>query len=169
MDLNQAILYGLAVNAAYAVPPSDLDNRAGTDIQIGAVNYEVVTSIYANDLATDVNPDRGKSRVSIGLILQAAAAGDVIIAVRGTEGYMEWIHDAQFLLVPCPFMPSAGNTEDGFTEMYRLHANRHGSHIQHRNPGHDARRPSSAPSLPSPSADTVSVAPSPHCSPSMSP
>jgi len=65
-----------------------------------------------------VNPDRGKSRVSIGLLLQAAAGGDVIIAIRGTVGYMEWIHDAQFLLVPCPFMPSAGNTEDGFTEMY---------------------------------------------------
>src|SRR5205807_3966020 len=50
MDLNQAILFGLAVNAAYAVPPSDLTNRAGTNIQIGAANYEVVTTIYANDL-----------------------------------------------------------------------------------------------------------------------
>jgi hypothetical protein len=118
MDLNQAILYGLAVNAAYAVQPNDLTNRAGSVLQIGTANYEVVTSIYANDLATDVNPDRGKSRVSIGLILQAAAGGDVIIAIRGTVGYMEWIHDAQFLLVPCPFMPSAGNTEDGFTAMY---------------------------------------------------
>jgi len=119
MDLNQAILFGQAVNAAYAVPPTDLNNRAGANLLVGTTNYEVVTTIYANDLATDVNPDRGKARVSIGLILQAAGAGDVVIAVRGTEGYMEWIHDAQFLLVPCPFMPSAGNTEDGFTQMYR--------------------------------------------------
>jgi hypothetical protein len=88
-------------------------------MQVCAVNYEVVTSIYANDLETDVNPDRGKSRVSIGLILQTAGAGDVVIAIRGTEGYLEWIHDAQFLLVPCPFMPTAGNTEDGFSDMYR--------------------------------------------------
>ena len=118
MDLNQAILFGQAVNAAYAIPPNDLNNRAGTNLQIGAVNYEVVTSIYANDLATDVNPDRGKARISIGLLLQAADAGDVVVAIRGTEGYLEWIHDAQFLLVPCPFMSSAGNTEDGFTSMY---------------------------------------------------
>ena len=118
MDLNQAILFGQAVNAAYAIPPTDLNNRAGDNLQVGATSYEVVTTIYANDLATDVNPDRGKARVSIGLILQAAGAGDVVISIRGTEGYMEWIHDAQFLLVPCPFMPSAGNTEDGFTSMY---------------------------------------------------
>jgi len=118
MDLNQAVLFGQVVNAAYAILPNDLNNRAGTNIQVGAANYEVVTTIYANDLATDENPDRGKARVSIGLILQSAGAGDVVIAIRGTEGYMEWIHDAQFLLVPCPFMPSAGNTEDGFTSMY---------------------------------------------------
>jgi hypothetical protein len=118
MDLNRAILFGQAVNAAYAVPPTDVNNRAGSVLQIGTTNYEVVTTIYANDLATDVNPDRGKARVSIGLILQAADAGDVVIAIRGTEGYMEWIHDAQFLLVPCPFMASAGNTEDGLTSMY---------------------------------------------------
>ncbi|HET9309086.1 MAG TPA: lipase family protein [Candidatus Sulfotelmatobacter sp.] len=118
MDLNQAILYGQAVNAAYAIDPGDTNNRAGKNIPVGAVNYTVVTSIFANDLATDMNPARGQARVSIGLILQAAAAGDVIIAIRGTEGIQEWIHDAEFLLVPCPFLAGAGHTEDGFTEMY---------------------------------------------------
>jgi pimeloyl-ACP methyl ester carboxylesterase len=38
--------------------------------------------------------------------------------MRGTEGILEWIHDAEFLLVPCPFLVGAGNTEDGFTAMY---------------------------------------------------
>jgi len=32
--------------------------------------YQVVTSIYANDLATDMNPLRAENLVSIGLILQ---------------------------------------------------------------------------------------------------
>ena len=118
MDLNQAILYGQAVNAAYAIDPGDTNNRGGKNISVGGVNYTVVTSIFANDLATDMNPARGKARVSIGLILQAAAAGNVIIAIRGTEGIQEWIHDAEFLLVPCPFLAGAGHTEDGFTEMY---------------------------------------------------
>jgi hypothetical protein len=118
MDLNQAILYGQLVNAAYAILPGNTTNAAGQIVTVGAANYQVVTSIFANDLATDINPTRGQSRVSIGLILQAATAGDVVIAVRGTEGVQEWIHDAEFLLVPCPFLAGAGQTEDGFTAMF---------------------------------------------------
>ncbi len=118
MDLNQAILYAQLVNAAYAVDPADVTNHAGQMVNVGATSYQVVTSIFANDLATDMNPERGKARVSIGLILQAAAAGDVVIAIRGTEGIQEWVHDAEFLLVTCPFLVGAGHTEDGFTAVY---------------------------------------------------
>jgi hypothetical protein len=118
MDLNQAILYGQLVNAAYAILPGNTTNAAGQTITIGAASYQVVTSIFANDLATDMNPERGNVRVSIGLVLQAATSGDVVIAIRGTEGVQEWIHDADFGLVTCPFLPGAGHTEDGFTEMY---------------------------------------------------
>ncbi len=118
MDLNQAILYGQLVNAAYAILPGDLNNAAGTKIAVGALNYQVVTSIFANDLSTDMNPERGNTRVSIGLILQAATSGDVVIAIRGTEGIQEWIHDAEFGLVTCPFLAGAGHTEEGFTAMY---------------------------------------------------
>jgi len=118
MDLNQAILYGQLVNAAYAIAPDNTANAAGQVISAGAAKYEVVTSIYANDLSTDMKPERGKNRVSIGLVLQAATAGDAVIAIRGTEGIQEWIHDAEFLLVPCPFLAGAGHTEDGFTAMY---------------------------------------------------
>jgi len=94
-------------------------NAAGRTITAGAATYQVVTSIFANDLSTDMNPTRGQARVSIGLILQAATTGDVVIAIRGTEGVQEWIHDADFLLVPCPFLAGGGHTEDGFTAMYR--------------------------------------------------
>ena len=65
-----------------------------------------------------MNPARGQARVSIGLVLQAAAAGDVVIAIRGTEGIQEWVHDAEFLLITCPFLAGAGHTEDGFTAVY---------------------------------------------------
>ena len=119
MDINQAILYAQLVNAAYAILPGNTTNAAGQTITAGAANYQVVTSIFANDLSTDMNPTRGQARVSIGLILQAATTGDVVIAIRGTEGVQEWIHDADFLLVPCPFLAGGGHTEDGFTAMYR--------------------------------------------------
>jgi predicted lipase len=118
MDLNLAIEYGQLVNAAYAIPPSDLSNSAGAAIRAGGTAYTVITTIYASDLATDINPGRGEDQVSIGLILQADGAGDVVIAIRGTEGILEWIHDAEFLLETCPFLTGAGHTEDGFTDMY---------------------------------------------------
>jgi hypothetical protein len=122
VDLNSAILFGQLISAAYAVPPEDLTNRAGEILQAGLLGggtaFEVLTTIYANDLATDMNPLRGSKTVSIGLILQATT-GATVFALRGTEGIMEWIQDARFLAVPCPFVPGAGNTEDGFTAMYK--------------------------------------------------
>jgi hypothetical protein len=116
MDLAQSVLFAQLVNAAYAILPDNVNNAAGTAIAVGA-GYNVVTSIFANDLSTDMNPARGQSRVSIGLILQSTV-GDVVIAIRGTEGIHEWIHDAQFLQMPCPFLAGSGHTEDGFTAMY---------------------------------------------------
>ena len=52
MDINQAILYAQLVNAAYAVPPGNLTNGAGQIINVGAASYQIVTSLFANDLAT---------------------------------------------------------------------------------------------------------------------
>jgi hypothetical protein len=118
MDLNKAIQYAQLVNAAYDVEPTNLASSAGNVVTAGGTAYTVVTTIYATDLATDVNPSRSSNQVSIGLILQAVGAGDVVIAVRGTEGIKEWITDAEFLQVTCPFLVGAGKTEDGFTDMY---------------------------------------------------
>jgi Lipase (class 3) len=118
MDFTKAIAFAQLVNEAYNIPPDNLANSAGKVLTVGGVAYTVVTTIYANDLATDMNPARGNDQVSIGLICQANGAGDVVIAIRGTEGIDEWIHDAEFLQVTCPFLPGAGHTEDGFTAMY---------------------------------------------------
>ena len=118
INITTAIQAGQLVNTTYDTLPGDLTNAAGQALSAGGTNYIVVTTIYANDLATDINPSRGDDEVSIGLICQAAQGGDVTIAIRGTEGIQEWIHDAEFLQVPCPFLVGAGHTEDGFTAMY---------------------------------------------------
>ena len=118
MDWNKAIEFAQLVNAAYAIPPDNLANSAGKALIADNTAYTVVTTIYANDLATDINPGRGNKEVSIGFVCQADGTGDVVIAIRGTEGIQEWINDAHFLLVTCPFLAGAGNTEDGFTAMY---------------------------------------------------
>jgi hypothetical protein len=123
MDLNSAIQFGQLIGAAYNVPPENLSNRAGEVIQAGLVGggtaFEIIATVYANDLATDVSPLQIDKVVSLGLILQAPTSGDAIIALRGTEGIMEWVQDAKFLAVPCPVLPNSGNTEDGFTAMFR--------------------------------------------------
>jgi predicted lipase len=118
VDVTTAVNVAQLLNTTYDTLPSDLTDAAGKAVSAGGINYTVVTTIYANDLATDINPSRGDDEVSIGLICQAAQTGDVVIAIRGTEGTLEWIHDAEFLQVPCPFLVGAGHTEDGFTAMY---------------------------------------------------
>jgi hypothetical protein len=118
MDTTKAIALGQLLDAAYQIPPDDLTNSVGKALTAGGRAYTVVTTIYANDLATDIDPDRSTREVSIGLICQAAGVGDVVVAIRGTEGIDEWINDALFLLVACPFLAGAGHTEDGFTAMY---------------------------------------------------
>jgi hypothetical protein len=118
LDLNKAIEFAQLVDVAYDIPPTNLANSAGKAITAGGNAYTVVTTIYAFDLATDINPGRGINPVSIGLVCQADVTGDAVIAIRGTEGIYEWITDGEFLMVKCPFLAGAGQTEDGFTSMY---------------------------------------------------
>jgi Lipase (class 3) len=118
MDLNCAVKFAQLVNAAYAVDPGNEASLAGQVINAGGMSYTVVTSVFANDLATEMNPARVNGIVSIGLILQATGASDIVIAIRGTEGVYEWVQDCRFGMVPCPCVAAAGNTEDGFTSMY---------------------------------------------------
>ena len=118
MDPKPVIQFARLVNAAYAVDPDNLTNAAGKSLSVGGTTYTIVTTIYCNDLATDINPLRANRIVSIGLVLQDAGTGDVALAVRGTEGILEWVQDARFCLVSCPYAAGAGSTEDGFTAMY---------------------------------------------------
>ena len=124
MDLATVIRYAQVVEHTYGVAPSSLENAAGQAFTVvwgssPEVEYAVITTIYANDLATDIRPERGKQRVSIGMVLQDTASGEGVIAIRGTEGIYEWLQDAAFLYVPCPVHGGAGLTDDGFTAMYR--------------------------------------------------
>jgi hypothetical protein len=120
-DLNKAIQYALLVKVAEAVSPNTTVYKPGDTINVtyAAFNldYTVVTTFYANDLATDLSPLRANQIVSFGFVVQDAA-GNVVVAIRGTEGILEWVQDGKFLAVPCPCLPGSGFTEDGFTAVY---------------------------------------------------
>jgi hypothetical protein len=121
VELNRAIQFGLLVKAAETIQPANIASATGRMLpatyDLNNVGYKVVSTILGNDLATTMNPDRGDQIVSFGFILQAPN-NDVVIAIRGTEGIREWIHDFEFLTTKCPFLPGAGNTDDGFTAIY---------------------------------------------------
>lgn len=130
MNVQAAINAGLFVKFVYDnwnVPSqsTNLDGRpvvtsAGLPV-IPGKTYKVLKTIYSNDIATDISPQRPllEGYKTLGIVAQNEAVdADIIIAVRGTEGIWEWLQDLKFLLRPFPNVPGSGLTEDGFTDMY---------------------------------------------------
>ena len=130
MNVQAAINAGLFVQFVYnnwnvSSQATDLDGRevvttAGLPV-IPGKSYKVLKTIYSNDLATDINPQRPavEGFKTIGIVAQNEADdADIFIAVRGTENIWEWIQDFKFLPRPFPNVSGSGLTEDGFTDMY---------------------------------------------------
>jgi hypothetical protein len=130
VNVQAAINAGLFVQFVYdnwnvTSQSTNLDGRpvvtsAGSPI-IPGKTYQVLKTIYSNDLATDISPQRPllEGYKTMGIIAQNAADdADIFIAVRGTEGIWEWLQDFKFLLRSFPNVTGSGLTEDGFTDMY---------------------------------------------------
>jgi len=118
VDWKDAIHYAKLVEVAEGVLPDQVCDLTLTVPLHGVPTcYTVLANIFANDLATRANERRREMIVSIGYIAQDEA-GNVVIAIRGTHGVHEWIHDVLYEAVPCPFLADAGYTEDGFTDVY---------------------------------------------------
>ena len=130
MNPQSAINYGLFVQFVADTwntgsNTNNLDGKAVTDNSnnpiISGCNYTILHTVYANDLATDINPTRpiteGFKTMAI-VIANDADPNDIVIAIRGTLTVYEWLQDAKFLYKPFSKVPSAGLTEDGFTDMY---------------------------------------------------
>jgi predicted lipase len=111
MDLQRALNLGQFVFAAEN--PANA-NPLTYNIPFG---YQLVETIFGNDLATDINPV--KDIVPFGFIAKSPApANDFVVAIRGTASIWEWVQDARYNKVTCPFAQGAGQTEDGFTDVY---------------------------------------------------
>ena len=130
MDVQSAINAGLFVEFVYEnwnsqSGQTNLNGKPVLTAQqkpiIPGKNYTVVKTIYANDLATDINPQNARTGyTTMGIVAQNDAdPTDVFIAIRGTEGVWEWLQDAKFLPKPFSNVQGSGLTEDGFTDMYQ--------------------------------------------------
>jgi len=113
---NSAIQYAKLVKIAEDVAPNADYAQADID-KIKASGYTFLTPLYANELATDVNPHIGEI-VTFGF-LAVSAAQELVAAIRGTDTLWEWLHDASFLMDKNPIQSSHGFTEDGFTAIYK--------------------------------------------------
>jgi len=116
INWNTAIHYALLVEIAENVDPHGVYTQTDID-QIATLGYTFLQTVYADDLATDIDPHLGDV-VTFGF-LAVSAAKELVAVIRGTDSILDWLHDASFLMVPCPVTGAHGFTEDGFTAVYK--------------------------------------------------
>src|ERR1700691_4090171 len=116
INWNIAIQYADLVGIAESVDPTGSYGLPEIN-RIKAAGYTFLQTLYGDDLATDIDPHIGDV-VTFGF-LAVSPAKELVAAIRGTDTILEWMHDASYLMVPCPIAGSHGYSEDGFTAVYR--------------------------------------------------
>jgi predicted lipase len=114
LDKSEALFYGRFVLAAYKMfknqNPDPL--RPAPDGIPGG--YELGAWIHMSDFLFD-----SKEPKFYGIVVHEIKNPDSrILAIRGTEGAIEWIDDAAALPVPFRQVPSAGRVAYGFDKIY---------------------------------------------------
>ena len=125
--MSTAVQFGLLAMYAedmYDAAPGTLNPPA--DARIAADGWKVVGYLTAQDAliptrgATNrkLGVDHGK-RVFYGFVAQNLATPNAYVAaIRGTEGMIEWVIDAEFVPIPHPRYPGA-RVEQGFWSIYQ--------------------------------------------------
>jgi predicted lipase len=115
LDKKQAVLYGKCVNAAYTLFARD---RTQLEPEPGDQDipdpYELVAWLNMADfILFDETPK------FYGFIARNKNdRHDFILAIRGTEGWMEWFDDAEIHPVPFTQVPDCGHVSYGFDRIY---------------------------------------------------
>jgi len=133
--MTDAVDYGLLAMVAEDMysPTAPTGSQASLyptpDARIAAAGWTVAAYLTAQDA---VLPPRGAAvrtmgidhgrRVFYGFVARSAAAPPAlpsyVVAIRGTEGFVEWVIDAEFNPVPHPRYPNA-RVEQGFWGIYQ--------------------------------------------------
>jgi hypothetical protein len=115
LDPKTAFFYGQFVQAAYTMfrNPQGGDPLRPEPAGIPA-GYELAAWIHMSDFILNL-----KDPEFYGIVCRKVADPDWrIIAIRGTEGAIEWIDDAAALPTPFRQVPSAGRVASGFDRIY---------------------------------------------------
>ena len=116
LDKQEAILYGRFVNAAYAMFKRDRTllrpEPAPGDIP---EPYELVAWLNMSDF---IFWWRETPKFYGFIARHGEEKHNFVLAIRGTEGWVEWLDDAMARLVPFRQAPDAGRVERGFEKIY---------------------------------------------------
>ncbi len=115
LDVQLAYFYGLFVQAAYAIfrNPQNADPLRPEPICIPP-GYELGAWIHMSDFILG-----GTETKFYGIVVHSLIDPDSrVIAIRGTEGTIEWIDDGDAIPVPFRQVPSAGRVACGFDRIY---------------------------------------------------
>ncbi|MGD0830226.1 MAG: hypothetical protein ABR907_04735 [Terracidiphilus sp.] len=114
LDPKQAAFYGQFVAAAYDMFAADENNLRPAPQNIPP-GWELSAWIDMSDFLFDIEEPK-----FYGIVVHEIANPDNrIIAIRGTEGIIEWIDDAaSIIMVPFKQVPSAGRVAFGFDNIY---------------------------------------------------
>lgn len=115
LDNARAVFYGKFVLGAYAMHDRDRANLT-PEPQAGDIPdpYELFAWIHMCDFIFERT-----APVFYGIVAQNKnTQGDFILAIRGTEGCVEWWDDASAYMVPFSQVPHAGRVAHGFDKIY---------------------------------------------------
>lgn len=115
LDKQEAILFGKFVNVAYAMFKRD-PNVLQPEPATGEIPdpYELVAWVIMSDFDFWGN----ETPKFYGIICRHPKERNFVLAIRGTEGAVEWFDDAMALLVPFRHAPEAGKVARGFDKVY---------------------------------------------------
>ena len=114
LDTSEAFLYGRFVEAAYTMYRNQNPDPLRPEPAGIPDGYELGAWIHMSDFI--LNDEIPKF---YGIVAFNQANPDSrIIAIRGTEGAVEWIDDAAAIPVPFRQVPSAGRVAQGFDKIY---------------------------------------------------
>lgn len=112
LDKSLAVEYGQFVIDAYSM--YDADNTNLTPVPITPRGWELVAWIQMSDFVLG-----NKQPKFYGYIARSGASPDAhVIAIRGTEGWVEWYDDFSIFKVPFAQVPNAGRVSHGFDTIY---------------------------------------------------
>ncbi|HLZ04031.1 MAG TPA: hypothetical protein VKR55_18035 [Bradyrhizobium sp.] len=123
--MNTAVSFGLLAMYAEDMYTGGLLNPPA-DPRVAAAGWDIAAYLTANDVLIPDPSDADRrltvdrsQRVFYGFLAKSKAdPASFVVAVRGTDGLVEWLIDAKFLLVKHPAYPTT-QVEQGFLGVYQ--------------------------------------------------